>query len=667
MTVDDLQLIATTIRTLSMDAIQCASSGHPGMAMGCADIMAVLWGKIMVHNPDDPGWINRDRFVLSAGHGSMLLYSVLHFFGYGVTLGDIKNFRQLGSITPGHPEHQVTRGVETTTGPLGQGFGNAVGMAFARDMLAREFNTPGSAVIDHYVYAVVSDGDIMEGISAEAASLAGHMGLGRLIYIYDSNDITIEGSTELTFSEDVAMRFEACRWHVQTIDGHDFDAIEGAILKAQKVSDRPSIIIARTTLAKGSASMEGCKEAHGAPLGDKEVFTSKEHMGCCGDDTFLVPERVYRLFEERKVLLKQEYDRWQSLFSGQITGAKKKQWDAFFSIPERGELRKKLPLFEADKAVATRSASGRVLQALFKELPGVIGGSADLGPSNNSLIAGFDETGKNRIGRNIHFGIREHAMGAVQNGIAYYGGFIPYSATFFSFMDYMRPPIRIAAIGRLHTVYIFTHDSIFVGEDGPTHQPVEHLCAARAIPNLDVIRPADAEETKEAWLQAVAKTDGPTMLVLSRQNLPILKRTPGNSAELLARGAYVIRQGGDKPDIIVLSSGSEVHVAIEAADLMEKDGIAARVVSFPSWELFDRQPEEYRRSVLGHGTPKAVVEAGTRMGWEKYAGNHGLFITVEGFGRSAPCGVLADYYGLTPRKITDRIAGYLKQKPGDDN
>ncbi len=658
-TTDDLKLIATTIRTLSMDAVQKANSGHPGMPMGCADIAAVLWGKILVHDPSDPGWANRDRFVLSPGHGSMLLYSALHLSGYDLTLDDLRSFRQLHSKTPGHPEHTVTKGVETTTGPLGQGFANGIGMAVARELLASEFNTSGSALINHYVYAIVSDGDLMEGISSEAASLAGHWGLGRLIYLYDSNDITIEGSTDLAFSEDVAKRFAAYGWHVQKIDGHDYAQIEKAIKKAQKNTDRPSIIIAKTRIAKGSPKLEGSEESHGAPLGPDEVAASKKNIGCSPDAAFCVPERVYEIFNERKKKLKRARNKWKKLFKASVQGETLARWNHFFGSPDINELRKKLPVFDPAKAVATRSASGKILESLFKELPNLAGGSADLGPSNKSFVKGFSESGKGAIGRNIHFGIREHAMGAIQNGMAYYGGIIPFSATFLAFLDYMRPPVRLAALGQLRTVYVFTHDSLFVGEDGPTHQPVEHVASARAIPNLNVIRPADAEETKEAWLSAVSRKKGPTMLSLTRQDLPILSRGAGNGAEGLHRGAYIVKETEGKPDIVIIASGSEVHIAVAAAEELSGKDIRARVVSFPCWELFDEQTAKYRAEVLPHGIPKCVVEAGIRMGWDQYAGPHALYITMEQFGASGPAKALAEHFGFTKDNIVKRVVEFL--------
>jgi transketolase len=661
-TTDDLKLIATATRTLSMDAIQKANSGHPGMPMGCADIAAVLWTKFLKHNPADPAWPNRDRFVLSAGHGSMLLYSMLHFSGYDVTLDDIRSFRQLGSKTPGHPEYGLTPGVETTTGPLGQGFANGIGMAVARDLVAAEFNTPDNAVIDHYIYAIVSDGDLMEGISSEAASLAGHWGLKKLIYIYDSNDISIEGGTELAFSEDIAKRFAAYGWHVQKTDGHDCTQIEKAIKKAQKVADRPCLIIAKTRIAKGSPKLEGSEESHGAPLGVDEVAATKRNIGCSPDDTFCVPQQVYDIFSARKKKLRRMHNAWKKSFKSSFQGDVLARWKKYFAAPDIASLREKLPVFDPAKAVATRTAGGKILEALFREMPNLAGGSADLGPSNKSFVKGFTESGMGKIGRNIHFGIREHAMGSIQNGMAYYGGVLPYSATFLAFLDYMRPSVRLAALAKLHAVYVFTHDSIFVGEDGPTHQPVEHVASARAIPNLNVIRPADAEETKEAWLAALARTDGPTMLSLTRQDLPVIARSGGTGADLLHKGAYVIRECDAKPDIVILATGSEVHISIAAAEELKGKGISARVVSMPCWELFDAQAAKYRMEVLAHGTPKCVVEAGIRMGWDRYAGPHALYITMETFGASGPAKAVAAKFGFTTENIVNRVVEFLTKK-----
>jgi len=655
-----LKTIADTVRTLSMDAVQKANSGHPGMPMGCAEIAAVLWAKIMKFNPADPAWKNRDRFVLSAGHGSMLLYSMLHLSGYDLSLEDIMNFRQVGSRTPGHPEFRHTAGVETTTGPLGQGFANGVGMAFAAKMLAAEFNTDGT-IIDHYIYAICGDGDLMEGISSEAASLAGHLGLGNIIYFYDSNEISIEGSTDITFGDDTEKRFESCHWHVQQIDGHDTEAIERAVLEAQKVKDRPSLIIAKTRIAKGSPGKEGSEESHGAPLGVDEVKAAKINIGCDADADFCVPEEAYDIFARRREELLKEYSAWNELFGKTVTGEKRKLWDSYFSAPDIEALRGKLPSFKEGDKIATRSAGGKVLEALFKEVPNILGGSADLGPSNKSFVKGYGETGRNKLGRNIHFGVREHAMGAIQNGIAYYGGFIPYSATFLVFIDYMRPAVRLAALSGLQVIYIFTHDSFFVGEDGPTHQPVEHLAGARIIPNLNVIRPADAEETREAWLAALAVTGGPTMLSLTRQDIPVLRRQGAAGAKDLARGAYVIMDCDGRPDIVILASGSEVAISMDAADMLLKEGIRARVVSFPSWFLFDRQDEAYKKSVIPVDVPCVVVEAGRRSGWDQYAGSGALYITLEHFGASGPAGELAKMYGFTKENIAAKVKDYLKR------
>ena len=656
---EDLKLIANAIRVLSMDAVQKANSGHPGMPLGCADIAAVLWYRIMKYNPSDPGWVNRDRFVLSAGHGSMLLYSALHLAGYGISLDDIKKFRQLGSITPGHPEFGCTPGVETTTGPLGQGFANAVGMSIASRLLAGEFNDGGSKLIDHYIYAIVSDGDLMEGISSEAASLAGHMGLGNIIFIYDSNKITIEGSTDLAFSENVHDRFSAYNWHVQDVDGHNFEEIEKAVLNAQKESARPSLIIARTVIAKGCPSKEGSESTHGSPLGKDAIIETKRNLECSYETPFSIAPGVYDLFKKRKDELRKIYTEWTDKFNIAMKGDLKNKWDNFFASPDIEALRKKMPSFDPAKEVATRSASGKVIETLFALLPNITGGSADLGPSNKSFAKGFSESGRNRVGRNLHFGIREHAMGAIQNGIAYYGGFVPYTATFFSFLDYMRAPVRIAALSKLHCIYLFTHDSIFVGEDGPTHQPVEHLASARAIPNLTVIRPADAEETAEAWLSAIANTSGPTALILTRQDIPVIAKESKGGAQNLGKGAYIVYNTEKTPDIIILASGSEVNLSIEAAKELKEKGINARVISFPSWELFDKQPDEYKRTILPDQVKKAVVELGISMGWERYAGKEAIYFTIESFGASAPQEALAEKFGFTVKNIVSRITGYV--------
>ncbi|HOP62922.1 MAG TPA: transketolase [Spirochaetota bacterium] len=656
---DELKLIARTVRTLSMDIVQKANSGHPGMPMGCADIAAVLWGKVMNFNSSDPAWVNRDRFILSAGHGSVLLYSMLHLTGYDVTLDDLKQFRQMGSITPGHPEYRHTPGVETTTGPLGQGFANGVGMGIAEKLLAEEFNSAGSGIIDHYIYVIAGDGCIMEGISSEAASLAGHMKLGNLIYIYDSNSITIEGSTDLAFTEDVRKRFESYGWDVSEIDGHDYDEIEKSLLDAQKVKDKPSLIIARTSIAKGSATMEGSESSHGAPLGDVEIKASKEKLGCSGDSLFEVPEEVYEIFRRVNEEKLNVFNTWKERFDKAMNSGLESKWNKFFAAPDAEKLRNVMPSFKAGDKIATRNAGGKMLEVLYGELPNFLGGSADLSPSNKTHVKNVSESSHGKVGRIIHYGVRENAMGSIQNGIAYYGGFINFSATFLVFMDYMRPAVRMAALAGLQSIYVYTHDSVFVGEDGPTHQPVEHLAVSRAIPNLNVIRPCDAEETREAWIAAVTRKNGPTMLALSRQNLTVLDRDEKSDAINLHKGAYVV-YGKGAPELIILASGSEVGISVDAAKIIESEnGKPVTVVSFPSWELFDEQSEDYRKSILPVNVKKAVVEAGIRMGWEKYAGEDALFITVDEFGRSAPADDIADYFGFTPEKIAERVRKYL--------
>ncbi len=655
---NDLVAVAKTVRTLSMDAVQEANSGHPGMPMGCADIAAVLWTRIMKYNPQNPNWINRDRFVLSAGHGSMLLYSMLHLSGYDLSLDDIKNFRQFGSKTPGHPEYGHTQGVETTTGPLGQGFANGVGMAFASKFLAGEFNQKAD-IIDHYIYAIVGDGCMMEGITSEAASLAGHLELGNLIYIYDSNRITIEGDTDIAFSEDVKRRFEAYNWHVLEIDGHNFDEIEEAVFQGQNEKVKPTLIIAKTKIAKGSAGYEGSEDSHGAPLGEDDIKKSKELMGCDGNEKFHVDSRVYEIFAEVLETNLKDYSLWQERFDSSVQGDLKLKWDSFFSAPSEETLREFLPTFKSGEKNATRGSSGKVIEALYKFLPNFIGGSADLGPSNKTQVSSVETTGKGRVGRSIHYGVREHAMGAIQNGMVVYGGCLTFSATFLVFMDYMRPAIRMAALSGLPSVYVFTHDSLFVGEDGPTHQPVEHLAGARAIPNLNVIRPCDGEETREAWISALTRKEGPTMLVLSRQGLPELGRNDSSSAQNLHRGAYVV-VNYQEPHGVIFASGSEVSLAIEASKrLNDEFGKKLRVVSFPSWELFEVQPESYRKEILGKESKKIVVEAGLSMGWDRYAGNDALFVTMEGFGCSAPQADLEREFGFNVDFLVTKSLEYL--------
>ncbi len=650
------ELAVNTIRALSMDAVQKANSGHPGLPMGAADFVYVLWMDFLKHNPEDPHWPDRDRFVLSAGHGSMLLYSLLHLFGYDLPLEELKQFRQWGSRTPGHPEFGHTPGVETTAGPLGQGFGHGVGMALAERVMAAHFNEPGYEIVDHFTYGLVSDGDLMEGVSSEAASLAGHWGLGKLIYIYDDNKITIEGSTELAFSEDVGKRFEAYRWQVLEIDGHDHEEMRRALRTAKEERHRPSLIIAHTHIAKGSPGKQDSAKAHGEPLGEDEVKLTKKNLGFPLKPLFFVPQEVRSLFDCRRRELEKKASLWKELFSSwrKAFPEKAQLWAKFMERKLPDDLEEKIPQFKAGKSTATRSASGEVLQALAEELPNLIGGSADLAPSTKTIMKKFSSIKQGDFsGRNLHFGIREHAMGAILNGLSLHGGLIPYGSTFLVFSDYMRPSLRLAAMMRCPVIYLYTHDSIFVGEDGPTHQPVEHIAALRTIPNMTVIRPADATETAVAWLVALKRQEGPVALILSRQNLPILDRTRLAPAEGLRRGAYII-SGWDiqSPDIILIASGSEVHIALEAQDLVAAQGRTARVVSMPSWEIFDIQPEEYKESVIPSAGPlRLAIEAGRSQGWHRYLGQFGDVITVEQFGASAPYNVLAEKFGFTAEGV----------------
>ena len=648
------ELAVNTIRGLAMDAVQKAKSGHPGMPMGMADAAFVLWTRFLRHSPSDPEWPNRDRFVLSAGHGSMLLYALLHLFGYDLALDDLQQFRQWESRTPGHPEFWCAPGVETTTGPLGQGFANGVGMALAERMLAQDFNGAGDDIVDHYTYGIVSDGDLMEGLSHEAASIAGHLGLARLIYLYDDNHITIEGSTDLAFSEDVAQRFEAYHWHVQRVDGHDRGAVADALEAARQETERPSIIICRTHIAKGSPNKQDTSGAHGEPLGEDEVVATKEALGLPVAPTFFVPEAVRALLAGVRERLDKEASEWRARFAQwqQANPELSAQWEARMArkIPEG--LGGKLPSFEVGKEIATRNASSEVLQVLSREIPGFVGGSADLAPSTKTLIEGAEDLARGRYsGRNLRFGVREHGMGGLMNGMSLHGGFIPYGGTFLVFSDYMRPSVRLAALMRQPVIYVFTHDSVFVGEDGPTHQPVEHVAALRAIPHLTVIRPADAAETAEAWLVALERSSGPTALILTRQNVPVLDRSLLAPAEMLRRGGYILLDAPD-PELILIASGSEVSVVLEAARLLMAEGSRVRVVNMASWELFEEQPEEYRRQVLPPSVShRLAVEAGTSFGWSRYVGDAGSVHGIDRFGASAPWKVIAEQLGFTPEAI----------------
>lgn len=662
-TIDEICI--NTIRTLSMDAVQKANSGHPGAPMGLAPAAYVLWTQIMKHNPENPGWLDRDRFVLSAGHASMLLYSMLHLSGYDVSLDDVMNFRQWGSKTPGHPEFGHTPGVETTTGPLGQGFANAVGMAMAERHLASRFNQPGHEIVDHYTYMICGDGDMMEGISSEAASLAGHLGLARLICIYDDNEISIEGSTDITFTENVALRFEAYNWQILKVDdANDVDAIFNALEAAKAETRRPSMIIMRTHIAFGSPNKQDTAAAHGAPLGEEEVRLTKKCLDWPEDVFFSVPEKALKKFrkcietgKEAESIWKQkheaytkEYPDLEREFKDAMSGFLTKGWDA--DIPE---------FSTSDSPMATRVASGMVLNAIAGRLPSLIGGSADLAPSNKTYIDSSHEFQKNRYdGRNIRFGVREHAMGGIMSGMLLHNGLRPYGGTFLVFADYLRPAIRVACLMKLPVIYVFTHDSIAVGEDGPTHQPVEHLATLRAIPGLTVIRPADASETAEAWRQAVKTTNGPVALILSRQKLPVLE--PNNSEYGLADGAYILSDSDGKPDIILIATGSEVHLALAAQGLLTQQDIAARVVNMPSWELFEKTPKEYQDHVLlTDVTARIAVEAGIPQGWERYVGNSGDIIGITGFGASAPGDTVMKKFGFTPENIVQKAMDLLKR------
>jgi transketolase len=655
------QLSINTIRTLAMDAVQKANSGHPGMPMGMASAAYVLWTKFLRHNPKNPHWPNRDRFVLSAGHGSMLLYSLLYLTGYDdFPLDQLKLFRQWGSVTPGHPESELSSSIETTTGPLGQGFANGVGMAIAAEYLAACFNRPGHNLFDYFIYAIVSDGDLMEGVASEAASLAGHLQLGRLIYLYDDNEISIDGSTRLAFTEDRAKRFEAYHWHVQTVsDANDMAAIEDAIRNAQ-ADPRPSIICVKSVIGYGSPNKAGTAKAHGEPLGVEEVKLAKQNLGWPYEEPFTVPEEALNNFRtaiERGARQEMEWNARFDAYEKEYPdlAAQWRNWSSG-ELPEGWQ--SVMPTFPTDKPMATREASGKALNAFAKVLPMLIGGSADLRPSNNTFLEGMGEFQPgNYSGRNFHFGVREHAMGSVMNGIALTRPLIPFGGTFMIFYDYMRPPVRLAAMMGLGTIYVYTHDSIGLGEDGPTHQPVEHLMGLRALPKLTLIRPADANETAVAWRVALENRHSPTALALTRQKLPVFDRTKYASAEGLTRGAYVMSESPTgKIEVILIATGSEVSVAVEAQDKLAAEDIGARVVSMPSWELFDKQPQEYRDEVLPPAiTARIAIEAGVTFGWSKYVGEKGVVIGLDRFGASAPYQVLMEKFGFTAADVVERV------------
>ncbi len=662
-------LCINTIRMLSADGVQKANSGHPGTPMGLAPLAYLLWTQFLKHNPKNPNWGDRDRFVLSAGHASMLLYSLLHLSGYDLSLEDLKAFRQWGSKTPGHPEYGHTPGVETTTGPLGQGIANAVGMAMTERFLAAQFNRPDHNLVDHSTYVIAGDGDLMEGVGAEAASLAGHLQLGKLICFYDDNKITIEGGTDLAFSEDVGARFEAYGWHVVRVGEvsgvADFEALSRAIQSAQAESGRPSLLVVRTHIGFGSPNRQDTAKAHGSPLGAEEMKLTKAHLGWPLEPAFFVPDEAKARFSKVAENGQKSEAAWQERWTAYAAAYPElaKQWEAAIhrNLPDGWD--QALTDFKTKGSPATRVTSGEVLNELAKTLPTLIGGSADLAPSNNTELKGQGYmSGKDFSGRNIHFGVREHAMGGILNGMALHGGVIPYGGTFLVFSDYMRPSIRLAALMGLPVIYVFTHDSIGLGEDGPTHQPVEQLAALRAIPNLTVYRPADATETVAAWRLAILNASGPTALLLTRQGLPVLDRNHYPSAKLVEKGAYVLMEAKDKkPALTLVATGSEVCLAMAAGKQLVSEGIAVRVVSMPSWERFDAQDESYQRSVLpAPGAAILAIEAASPFGWARYVGPNGAVVGIEGFGASAPIEDLMREYGFSLENVLTRAKALLK-------
>jgi transketolase len=677
------QLAINTIRFLSVDAVQKANSGHPGLPLGAAPMAYVLWTRFLRHNPANPQWFDRDRFILSAGHGSMLLYSLLHLTGYDLPLEQIKQFRQWGSNTPGHPERDLASGVETTTGPLGQGFGNGVGIAIAEAYLAARYNRPGFEIINHFTYGIVSDGDLMEGVAAEAASLAGHLQLGKLIYLYDNNHISLAASTQLTFTEDCAQRFAAYGWHTQAIeDGNDLEAIDHAIRAARQETARPSLILVRTHIGYGAPHKQDTFAAHGAPLGEEEVKLTKQQLGWPVEPPFHIPPEAAQHFRQALDRGQQAEAAWSAQFSAYeqqysdlarelrqlINGELPPGWDA------------NIPQFPADaRGLATRVASGNVLQALSAQLPGLIGGSADLNPSTNTVLKDAGDFGPstravgdlqgsagggwNYAGRNLHFGVREHAMGAISNGLAAHGGLIPFGATFLTFSDYMRPAMRLAALMGLQVVYVFTHDSIGLGEDGPSHQPIEQVASLRAMPQLVVIRPGDANETAVAWQVAMETRDRPVALILTRQNVSTLDRTQFASAQGLRSGAYILAEAPQaQPQLILIASGSEVDLIVAARHKLQEQHISVRLVSMPSWELFEAQPRAYRDAVLPPSVrARLAVEAGVTQGWHRYVGDRGDVIGVDRFGASAPGAVVMREYGFTVEHVCQRALALLER------
>ncbi len=657
------ELCMNTIRMLSADAVQKAGSGHPGMPMGDADIVYILWSRFLKHNPKNPRWHNRDRFVLSAGHGSMLLYSLLYLTGYNITLNDIKNFRQLKSKTPGHPEYDLETGVEVSSGPLGLGFGIGVGMAIAQRYLSDIFNRPGFKIVDYNIYGLLSDGDIMEGVASEAASIAGHLKLGKIVYIYSDNKTTIDGSTDLTFTEDVGKRFEAYNWYVEHVDGYDHPAIEKAIKKAKMENNRPSLIIARTHLGFGSPNKQDVPDIHGAPLGEEELKLTKENLGW-PQKKFHVPKEVLKCCRKAIAEGKKYESNWNELFRryGEKYPDLIEKWKAFECGTSNKEWKKKMPFFNVESGdIATRSASSNVLNLIADDLPQLIGGSADLSPSNLTYLKKYPSLTPNNGGRNIHFGVREHSMGTILSGMALSNMLIPYGGTYLVFSEFMVPAIRITALMKNHVIYVLTHDSIGVGEDGPSHHPGPHLTVLRVIPNLTVIRPADANETVIAWEIALERNTGPITLVLTRQRVPIIDRKKYASHEGLRNGAYIIADSKKTPEIILIATGSEVNLALSAYEQLKRRGISVRVVSMPSFELFEEQSDEYKESVFPKKIEKRLaIETGSSLCWYKYVGLNGKVIGIDRFGLSAPANVLFKEFGFTVENIVKTAREILK-------
>jgi len=657
-----LEEVADVVRGLSADGVEKAGSGHPGMPIGCADIGAVLFGEVMDHDPTHPEWSDRDRFVLSAGHGSMLLYSLLYLSGYDISLEDLKNFRQLDSKTPGHPEYNETPAVETTTGPLGQGFGNAVGMAITERMLADKYNTAEHEIIDHYTYTILGDGCMMEGITAEAASLAGHLGLGKLVAIYDDNQISIEGSTDITFTESVVERFEAQGWHViKDVDGHDDEVLLEAIKEAKEVTDQPTLIDAKTDIAYGAPTKEGSASSHGAPLGEEEVAGLKENLGLPVDEKFYVSNNVKAYFADQRKKLTKKREEWEEKFAewAEANPNLKAKWEEANNLELPEYLGEAVENVELDTPRATRKASGPTLRKIADLVPYLVGGSADLAPSNKTYLDDYGEIQAGEYGgRNFRFGVREHAMGAIANGISLHSGLRPFVATFLVFSDYMRGSIRMAALMEQPVIYVFTHDSIHIGEDGPTHQPVEHVESLRLIPNLEVIRPADEEETKAAWMQAMERTDGPTALILTRQNLPHIDKEKG--VEPAEKGGYVVKEE-ENPEVVLMGSGSEVSLAVEVSEVLDDQGYNNRVVSVPNRGKFMEQDQGYISNVLGSKDRfRVVLEAGVSQGWHELLTDNYHLVSVEDFGASGPGEEVAEKYGFVAEDIAEDIIEQLK-------